>query len=539
MLYLRCFLLLSAALLIACQHQDPIGAIDDLPDGVTRELPEWLVQESDWHCYPIDEYSLTENSDADYFPLAPDDNIWPRLQAGLILPYVDDSRVNAQLRWYVNNPQYLERVQQRAGRYLFYVMDSLHRNDAPYDIALLPIIESAYEPFSYSHGQASGLWQFIPMTGRRFQLKQDWWYDGRRDVVESTQAAISYLRYLHRFFDEDWELALAAYNAGEGTVRKAVQKNRQRNKPTDFWHLDLPPETLAYVPKMIALAEIFRHPERYDIPLLSIPNKPYFVEVELDGQLDLMQAAELANISIEELYYLNPGFNRWATPPGKGYTLKIPVSAEMDFTSALAQLPTDQRVTWQRHTIRVGDSLNSIAKQYNSDIDWIKQINKLKSSTIIAGQTLMIPVASANQKHYRYSQTERLNQRQNRAPGNNLQRNEHIVQAGDSFWSISRQYQVDTSALARWNNKSPRDTLRIGEKLVVWTPAGKTAYPARQERITRINYRVRSGDSLAKIAGKFNVAVKQIIGWNNINPGHYLQPGQQLTLYVNVMNTSH
>lgn len=569
-MYLRLLPILLFALLSACQailptktdngslseSKTPIQAEkhtglavrddqdEDLPPHVVRELPEWLVEESDWHCYPLDEYSLSESRKNYHLPVSPNDDLWPRLQAGLILEYVDHPAVNSQIRWYANNPKYMERVQQRALRYLFFILDSLHQHDAPYDIALLPIIESAYEPFAYSHGQASGLWQFIPMTGKRFQLKQDWWYDGRRDTVEATRAAISYLRYLHRFFEEDWQLALAAYNAGEGTVRRAIKKNEQLNKPTDFWHLDLPPETRAYVPKMIALAEVFRDPARYNLPLLSIPNKPYFVEVPLDGQLDLMQAAELAKISIEELYYLNPGFNRWATPPGKGFSLKIPVSAELDFKTNLAQLPANQRVTWQRHTIKKGDSLNSIARQYNSDIDWIKQINKLQSNTIVVGQTLMVPVASANKQHYRFSQTERLNQRQNQAPANNLTRVNYTVKAGDTFWSIAKAHKVEIKNLARWNNKAPKDALRIGEKLVIWQANSKAAakqntYPARQEKVTRIHYRVRQGDSLAKIAGKFNVGVNQIIQWNKLDKKKYLQPGQQLILHVNVMNTSH
>lgn len=555
-MYFRLLSLFTVLLLAACQSTAPVAiepppkpAVvitpftdeDDLPPHVVRELPEWLVHESDWHCFPLDEYSLLESRKKYHLPVSPNDDIWPRLQAGLILPYIDNPEVNSQLRWYVNNPAYMERVQQRANRYLHFILENLHENDAPYDLALLPIVESAYEPFAYSHGQASGLWQFIPMTGKRFQLKQDWWYDGRRDTVESTRAAISYLRYLHRFFNEDWLLALAAYNAGEGTVRRAIQKNEQLNKPTDFWHLDLRAETRAYVPKMIALAELFRNPQRYELPLISIPNKPYFVDIPLDSQLDLMQAAELANISIEELYYLNPGFNRWATPPGKGYSLKIPVHAELTFTTALAQLPANQRVTWQRHTIAKGESLNSIARKYHSDIDWIKQINKLQSNTIVVGQTLMIPVASANMQHYRYSQTERLNQQQNRAPANNRSRIDYTVKAGDTFWSIAKKHQVEIQALARWNNKAPKDALRIGEKLVIWVPSSKAKnpYPERQEKVSRINYRVRSGDSLAKIAAKFKVGVNQIVQWNKLDGKKYLQPGQQLILYVNVMNTSH
>ena len=539
MLYVRysCLLLVLGAFLSGCQST-AVHTPDE--DELMMEMPHWLALESDFHCYPVDEYAASEPSYNSYFPLAPDDDIWLRLRSGLILEYVDNPRVNAQLRWYVNNPQYLERVQQRSARYLYYILEQLHIHDVPYDMALLPIVESAYQPFAYSHGQAAGLWQFIPMTGRRFNLEQNWWIDERRDVVDSTYAAIRYLKYLNRFFDGDWELALAAYNAGEGTVRNAIRRNQRRGRPTDFWHLDLPAETQAYVPKMIALSEVFSNPERYEIPQVSIPNRPYFTSVTLNEQIDLLQAADLAGISIEELYHLNPALNRWATPPGGNYQLKLPLNAEMRFVSALSELPVEQRVTWQRHTIASGESLNSIAQKYRSNIDWIREANQLRSDIIVAGRTLMIPVASGDQRHYRYSQSERLSQRQNRAPGNNLQKIDYRVQAGDSFWKIARDHGVEIQALARWNNKAPRDVLHEGETLAIWLePEQVSRFQAREERITRINYRVRRGDSLGRIANRFNVGVSDIVQWNNLDSSRYLQPGQALTLYVDVMNTSH
>jgi len=504
MQYCRFLLLLLVFLLASCQTIKPKQQAQDAAED---SRTQWLVEEGLWHCYPLDEYAYSEAQEAFLFPVSPEDSLWPRLQAGLTLPYVDNAEVNAQLNWYLRNPQYMERVQQRASRYMFHILNVLHKNDVPFDMALLPIVESAFEPFAYSHGQASGLWQFIPSTGKRFGLDQNWWYDGRRDAVSSTDAAMRYLQYLHRFFDGDWMLALAAYNSGEGTVRRAVRKNASLGKPTDFWHLTLPQETRGYVPKMIALAEIFRNAEKYKIELLHIPNKAYFVEVPLDDQLDLMQAAQLADISIDELYYLNPGFNRWATPPGGAYTLKIPVAAEEGFRQALTDLPKDQRISWQRHIIAKGESLNSIAKKYHSDIHWIKEINKLRSNVIIAGQTLMIPVASANLQQYRYSQNQRLDKKQSNAPASNLQRSDYIVKSGDTFWSIAHAHKVEVSALARWNNKAPRDTLHIGDKLVIWQASN---YPTRQGRVSRINYRVRQGDSLAKIASKFEVTVTPI-----------------------------
>ncbi len=534
MMLLRLFLIFFTVLLVACRASTPTKqAITD--DLLTPELAlNWQIESNDWRCFPIDETALIELPEN--FPLAPDDSIWLRLQQGLTLPYIDNTEVEAQLNWYKRNPAYMERVQTRASRYLHHIIEVLHQQDIPFDMALLPIVESAFDPFAYSHGQASGLWQFIPMTGKRFNLKQDWWYDGRRDTVDATLAAANYLNYLYRFFDGDWLLALAAYNSGEGTVRRAINANLKNNKPTDFWHLNLPQETRGYVPRMVALIELFRNPEMHDIKLVELANRPYFAEIELDSQIDLMQASELAGIDIEEIYLLNPGFNRWATPPGKGHKLKLPVETVALFEEGLANLPSNQHITWQRHIVIKGDSLNSIAKKYHGDIQWIKEVNKLDTNIIVVGQTLMIPVASGNLKQYSYSATQRLETKQNSAPNKNLNKIVHTVQSGDTYWSLSRKYKVDMNALARWNNKSPRDALSIDEKLVVWTNSAQTMQ--RQDKITRIQYRVRQGDSLAKIADKFKVKVNDIVKWNQLDSKRYLQPGQALTLHVNVMNTS-
>ena len=410
---------------------------------------------------------------------------------------------------------------------------------------MLPIVESAYEPFSYSHGQASGLWQFIPLTGKRFKLEQNWWVDERRDTVEASIAAVKYLKYLHRFFDGDWLLAIAAYNAGEGTVRRAVRKNRKQGLPTDFWHLDLPTETSAYVPKMIALAELIRNHEKHGMTLIPIDNKPYFSSVELDGQLDLSQAATLADTSLEEIYYLNPGLNRWATPPNsnkkhnkQGYSLKLPIDKIAQFKIELAKLPNDERVTWHRHTIQPGDSVSQLANRYNTLSSVINSVNRIKNNRIVIGKTLMIPSAKKGQKAYRFSQTARLEKKQSRKK-KGLYKIQHFVKRGDSFWSISRHYKVNARALAKWNNKSPKDTLRLGEKLVVWQKnAYASASNARAAKTNKVNYKVRKGDSLYKVADKFNIDVAQIIRWNNINQKRYLQPGEKLTLYVNIMETS-
>ena len=225
----------------------------------------------------------------------------------------------------------------------------------PAEIALLPIVESAYDPFAYSHGRAAGLWQFVPATGKRFGLKQDWWYDGRRDILDSTAAALDYLQYLHKRFKGDWLLALAAYNSGEGTVSKAQRKNRKKGKPVGFWDLALPGETRDYVPKLIALKQLVATPSVYGIKLEGVPNRPYFAVVETAAQIDLAVAADLAGLELDKLYRLNPGFNQWATSPDGPHRLLIPVDQADMFRQAVADNELDR---WLHHLpVRAGDTV--------------------------------------------------------------------------------------------------------------------------------------------------------------------------------------
>ena len=234
-------------------------------------------------------------------------SIWPRVRSGFQLPSdIQHETLETELKWFAKHPEYIQRVLQRADPFLYYIMEEL---------VLLPIVESAYQPFAYSHGRAAGLWQFIPSTGRVYGLKQNWWYDGRRDIFASTQAALNYLENMHKMFKGDWMLALAAYNSGSGTVQRAIKRNKKLKRPTDFWHLKLPKETSAYVPKLLALKEIIENPEKYDISLRCIQNAPGFKQVKTKAQLDLALAAELADIDLETLYNYNPAFNRWATDP--------------------------------------------------------------------------------------------------------------------------------------------------------------------------------------------------------------------------------
>jgi len=472
------------------------------------------------------------------------DDLLVQLRDGFELDWDDNNRVQAELKWFASHPDYLDRVFTRAQRYLPYIMEELERRSLPLELALLPIVESAYDPFAYSHGRAAGLWQMIPGTATRFGLKQNWWYDGRRDVVESTRAALDYLEHLYEFNEGDWLNAIASYNTGEGNVSRAVKNNRAQGKPDDFWNLRLRAETATYVPKLLALVDIVREPAKYNVVLPRISNEPQFAVTDVGSQIDLALAAELAGVDVDTIYTFNPGYNRWSTDPNGPYTLVLPVEVVDAFDAAVADVPPAELVRWKRHQVKNGEAISQIANKYSTTVAAIKSANNLRSNMIRAGDYLMIPVATKPLSAYSKSADARLAATQNREREGN--RIEHVVTSGESFWSLSQRYGVTTNELAAWNGMAPRDTLPVGRKLVIWTDNASAAVDTPRMSPTaalgnttrKVNYTVRNGDSLYLIARKFRVGIDQIASWNNIDKSKILRPGQTLTMYVDVTRQS-
>lgn len=474
---------------------------------------------------------------------APDyDDVWNRLRAGFQLEYQDHPRIEDYRNWYARNPTYMNRVSERATRYLYAIVNKLEERGMPLELALLPIVESAFDPFAYSHGRASGMWQFIPATGLHYGLKQNWWYDGRRDIEASTDAALDYLSTLHGYFDGDWLLALAAYNTGQGNLRKSIRRNRRAGKPTDFWSLQLPRETRAYVPQLLALSQLVTDPEAHNSTLNPIPNQPYYDVVDIDSQIDLAKAAELAGMDIEDLYLLNPAFNRWATDPNGPHRLLIPVDRSATFVENLKQHPMEERLAWQTYDVKRGDSLAVIARRFNTTVDTLRDVNRIKGSLIRQGQSLLIPTASNNSDFYALSAEQRLAQTQSNGGSSGKQKISYTVKRGDSFWEISRRYSVGINQLADWNGMAPKDPLRVGQNLVIWSAdhsAETEQDSSRNGRLIReLAYRVRRGDSLARIADRFNLTVADIADWNSLQMQDYIHPGQQLKLIVDITSTN-
>lgn len=462
-------------------------------------------------------------------------NVWQRIQSQFNFEIPEQKRIRSQKKWYLDHPSYMQRVSKRATPYLFHIVEELEKHELPLELALLPIVESAYDPFAYSHGRASGMWQFIPSTGKNFGLKQNWWYDGRRDIQESTKAAIKFLSYLNKRFKGNWLYALAAYNSGEGNVRRAIRINKRKGRPIDFWSLNLPRETKAYVPKLLALAEILNHSYNNQELWTPINNQVFFEQAEIDTQIDLSLAAALAEISMDEFYQLNPAYNHWATAPKKQHSILLPVDKISIFKNNLKLIPKNQRISYKKYTIKSGDSLIKIANKFSTTTQLLKQHNKIRGSFIRVGKNLLIPVASKAREQYHKSSQQRLLAKQN----TKRQGKKVIVRVknGDSMWDLSRQYKVNIRSLAKWNNIAPTDPLKIGQKLVIWTKQiqNLTSLASSNKKNKRIVYKVRRGDSLAKIADKFKVSLNNVKRWNRKNGSKkYLKPGDFLTLYIDI-----
>ncbi len=533
-----------------CQTTNLIDMIHSEPEqegpDLTRLVSEEIVIAAAMPTNEDGQDDLIER-ESDPLPVEPEKpipaaDLWERIRRGFVLEHhIDEKRVAAELNWYRRHPDYLNRVATRATRYMYHIVEQLEARNLPTELALLPIVESAFDPFAYSHGRASGLWQFIPSTGRLYGLKIDDWYDGRRDVTRATNAALNYLSDSHRSLNNDWLLALAAYNSGEGNVRYSMRKNVKAGKPIDFFSLGLLRETRAYVPRLLAISALIAEPEKYGVTLKPIPNEPYFDEIELDSQIDLAIAADLANISIEELYLLNPGFNRWATHPKGPHNLLIPVANSEAFTAALAQLPEEQRLRWRTHKIRSGESLGTIAQRYQTTISTLKEANNLRGNTIVAGKDLLVPVAVAQSGNYELSANERLKTTHRIAQQKTgVTPIKYTVKSGDNLWDLSRKFSVSTRTLAKWNGMAPTDTLFPGRELLIFGEQATqmAALPESRGVIRKVNYRVRRGESLSRIASKFNTSVNQIKKWNKkVGAQKYIQPGDRLTLYVDVTQT--
>jgi len=524
------FLGCIAWLLAACAHQ-PAAPPQREPIVMPAPAAETPIAPSDTGSVLGATPTLTMPREWQHHNGEDYDDLFDRMRAGFAFDEVQEPAIDVQLAWFEHNPEYLERVFQRGQRYMYHIITEVEARGMPLEFALLPVVESAYEPFAYSRSRAAGLWQFIPDTGRRFGLKRDWWYDGRRDVVESTRAALDYLQALHDQFGGDWLLAIAAYNVGENSVQRELDFNRANGKPADFWHVRLPAETRAYVPKLLALKRLMAEPERYGLEFAVIPNEPYFALIDTDSQIDLKIAAQLAGTSYDELVALNPGYNRWATDPDGPHRMLVPIDNADAFDAALKTLGADDRVRFASHDVARKETLPMIAKQYGTTVAVIAKINDLKDGKISAGQTLKIPEISGQLPDKVLLAASRVDRPETDLGGRGRRQIVYRVRAGETLSSIARRHGMPVSTLARLNNLGAQDTLVKGQRLVIKASARRH----RDEGISagrRLLYTVRSGDTVYSISRQFQVSVSQLKSWNGLNEHHQIKAGKRLVMYV-------
>jgi len=446
-------------------------------------------------------------------------NVWEVLRTQFSLNHaVTQPEVQNQLRWLISHPSYLQKLAQ-AEPYMYHIITEIKKRHLPGELALIPMIESAYDPFAYSGAGAAGLWQLMPGTGTDLGLKRDWWFDGRRSIRPSTDAALNYLAYLNKFFSGNWILAFAAYDSGEGTIARIIKNSRQTNN-INFWTLPVPQETRAYIPRLLALAEIIQNPERYRVQLPDIPHIPYFEEVNIGSQIDLNHAAKLAGISYKDLIKLNPGFNRWATAPYRPYKLLIPADRVEDFSRNLANLPEDKRVSWTRHQVSAGDNLVLIAQKYHTTVNLIKELNQLKSNAVKKGQYVLIPSG----KNTATASPQAMLATAAVIPAASFKQNKqykvvHIVQGNESYKMLQNKYGVSAQQIRQWNKLNPKTALRRGAQLVIWKTTRATE-----------TYIIRKGDTLSTIAKRNNTKTSTLVGLNPALKHSLLHPGQQIVL---------
>lgn len=455
-------------------------------------------------------------------PLSYDD-LWERMRDGFLLTeYYDHPSVAEFVRDYSSQQRYFDLMQERSSPFLFGIVEEIDRRGLPMEFALLPMVESTYNPNAYSSEHAVGLWQFLGSTGSSFGLQQDWWFDARRDPHASTVAALDYMEQLYQQFNEDWLLAIAAYNTGDGNLRRAIRNND--NEDTKFWDLSLPGETEAHVPKLLALAAIVYDAQAWGIELQPLPNEPVLRSVEIGSQIDISQAASLAGIEYEELRALNPGYLQWATHPEQPQRILLPIANATALENALTDIDTRELLTWDRYEIQPGDTLGAIARRLGTRVDILQTFNSLSGSRIVAGDSLMIPRSNDPEL---LAAAPRIASASRREPSAVPQ--EYTVRNGDNLWAIARRFDLRSSEIAAWNGIALDQLLQPGQVLdLSYAREEKPAQAALDHSASASSYVVRRGDSMDAISRRFGIDLQNLLLWNDLSVGDLIFPGQEL-----------
>ena len=437
-------------------------------------------------------------------------DVWDRIRASSSNRQVKlEEKTLRYINAYLANPSQLEKLLEKGRYFIYFVLEELDRYGLPSELALLPYIESNYDPFSISSSGAMGIWQFMPATARIYGLKDTWWYEQRHDPLVSSKAAVRYLAYLHNRFNKEITYTLAAYNGGPTLLEKRIKLNKKANKPTNYENLKLPRQTQEYVPKFMAIAELVVNAKKYGINLPDFPNKKVLGSVELDGQVEILAFSEFAGLKPEFVYKLNAGYTKWASPPGNKTIFNVPIELEEMLNLKKDKFIQTNQINWVTHKVSKGDSLWKIAEEFDTEVNVLKKVNYLSSNTLSLNQELLIPLSNdQNQSFIPYQA--------------------HIISEGDTLWNLGIRYKISPAEIAKNNGLRMNSPLTIGKELNI---GNKNIYRTINSKKRTILYSVKQGDSLYRIADIFNIEISDIKNINEL-PGNEIKPGQVLKIII-------
>ena len=438
------------------------------------------------------------------------ENIWQRISLNAVSqdPILDELTLK-YINVYLANPEQLTKLLLKGEYFIFFVLEQLKKYDLPPELALLPYIESNYDPFSISASGAMGLWQFMPATARIYGLQDTWWYEQRHDPLISTEAAVKYLAYLHQRFGRNLNYTLSAYNGGPTLLEKKIKLNQRMGKSVDYKKLGLPQQTQEYVPKFKAILELVVNAEKYGIELPPFPDHSVLGQITLDGQIEIFAFSEFAELQPEFIYKLNAGYTKWASPPGKTTMFNVPIELVDTLTQKKDQFSQANQINWVTHKVAKGDSLWKIAANFDTEVEVLKKVNYLQSNVLNLNQELLIPLSnSQNQTFIPYQA--------------------HIVSEGDTLWNIGLKYSISPNEIAKNNGLQMSSALKIGKELNI---GNKNIYRTINSKKRTILYSVKQGDSLYRIASIFNIQIEDILSINSIE-NNEIKPGQVIKIII-------
>lgn len=506
-------LALSLSLFTVAPGTHAASEDDDIPASVANA-----------EALPADDASSVEE-------LGVPSDVWERIRRGYAMPVLQSKLVDRWVDFYTKDPAYLRRMSERAGQYLYHIVEEIENRGMPTELALLPFVESAFQAEALSRAKAAGLWQFMPATGKAYDLAQNLWRDDRRDILESTRAALDYFEYLHGMFG-DWHLALAAYNWGEGSVQRAIQRAKRRKQPTDYLHLRMPRETANYVPKLEAVKRIISNPSKYGITLPDVGNEPFFVTITKPRDIDIETAAELAGMPLEEFRRLNPSYKLPVIVASHNNVMLLPADKLDFFVDNLASwMDSGQPLSqWTTYRLQQGETLAQVAGRSGMTEDELRKVNGIpKGRRVLANSTLL--VRSTGTEDQQDIAAELANAKLQLSPTTTWRRVTYRVRSGDTLSGIARRWRITMKSIVT-ANRLRSDRLRVGQRLVLTVPnvpRQAIASTQRSESSQHVIHRVRSGETLSTIASRYGVSISQLKMTNRIRT-NLIRPGQRLRI---------